>query len=213
MSRKLSKKRMLKDIQSDTDSDDGPPRKKARRTADEEQKQMFDFKVTNHESIVVVAMDRSKIKGSSKIAAFDMDSTLVVPKSGKFSNGRTDWKWWHQSVPYKLKRLAADSYQIVIFTNQNGIKLGKVSQESVSGKIMDLAEELGIPLIALLATDKDHWRKPNVTMWQYFEAELNNGVGIDYAASFYVGDAAGRPKAWNGDKKTKKVWCTVLNLQ
>jgi len=35
-----------------------------------------------------------------KVAAFDMDSTLITTASGaKFPKTREDWKWWHPSVP------------------------------------------------------------------------------------------------------------------
>jgi bifunctional polynucleotide phosphatase/kinase len=34
------------------------------------------------------------------------DSTLVTPASGKrFGRDASDWKWWHSSVPGKLKQL------------------------------------------------------------------------------------------------------------
>lgn len=34
------------------------------------------------------------------------DSTLVTPASGKkFGRDASDWKWWHSSIPGKLKKL------------------------------------------------------------------------------------------------------------
>jgi len=133
-----------------------------------------------------------------------MDGTLIDTASGKkFTDDRKDWKWWHPAVPTKLKQLVADGFQIVIVTNQNGIATNKTTVATVSGKIKDLAKALDIVVIAFLLKEKDHWRKPFDTVWRYFAANYNNGVDIDYAASFYVGDAAGRPKAWK-DKKTKR---------
>lgn len=41
-----------------------------------------------------------------KIAAFDLDSTLIATSSGKkFGNDPADWKWWDPSVPTRLRKM------------------------------------------------------------------------------------------------------------
>lgn len=41
-----------------------------------------------------------------KIAAFDLDSTLIKTKSGNtFPRSATDWQWWNTVVPGKLREL------------------------------------------------------------------------------------------------------------
>jgi len=41
---------------------------------------------------------------SRKIAAFDLDGTLIKTKSGyKIPKNGDDWMWWHDKVPKKLK--------------------------------------------------------------------------------------------------------------
>ena len=60
--------------------------------------------------------------GCSKIAAFDMDGCLIVPKSGaKFPKDSNDWKLLSNQVRSKLNMLHNDGYKIVIFTNQAGV--------------------------------------------------------------------------------------------
>jgi bifunctional polynucleotide phosphatase/kinase len=55
---------------------------------------------------------------SVKIAGFDMDHTLIEPKSNKkFGTGPTDWKFWDNSVKTKLSELHKEGFKIVIFTN------------------------------------------------------------------------------------------------
>ena len=107
---------------------------------------MFDLDIFEYETIALVApKNQSDIKGSTKIASFDMDHTLIKPKGkNKFPKSRTDWKWmWdNNTVPTKLKQLHKNGYQIVIFTNQNGIGSGKQSLTAVAGKIIDLSEEV-----------------------------------------------------------------------
>jgi len=50
-----------------------------------------------------------------KIAAFDLDSTLITSKSGKkHADNATDWKWWDSSVPLRLRDLYhVDGYVLI----------------------------------------------------------------------------------------------------
>lgn len=55
---------------------------------------------------------------SSKIAAFDMDWTLIKTRSGgTFARNVSDWLLWHDKVATKLRRLVADGFRVVVFTN------------------------------------------------------------------------------------------------
>lgn len=148
-------------------------------------------------------------KSSTKVAAFDLDGTLIKPKSGaKFAKDHEDWKWWADgtTIPKKLKELDEEGYSIVIVTNQ---ALG----EPPKGKSKDLDARAKLPrfkkffdkltLIAsalpavpfrvFVATSKDQYRKPIPGTW--FELEKlfrNEGIEIDLSKSYYIGDAAGR---------------------
>lgn len=145
----------------------------------------------------------SSSASSSKVAAFDMDATLVIPKSGaKFATGRGDWQWWDASVPVELKRLRDEGYKVVVVSNQAGAEAGHTDEEHVMGKLFDICESLGFGVVALLALAKDKWRKPGTHVWNHFIAECNGGV--QPTDLFYCGDAAGREAGWDGNKKTKK---------
>lgn len=69
-----------------------------------------------------------------KIAAFDLDDTLVMTKSGfKFNRSSSDWQWWHPKekepkVVDKIKQLVGEEYTIVIFTNQGAVIAEKTSK-------------------------------------------------------------------------------------
>jgi bifunctional polynucleotide phosphatase/kinase len=150
--------------------------------------------------------------GKLKVAAFDMDGTLLRPKSGPFPKNRSDWQWL-DNVPAKLKALHADGFAIVIFSNQKGISSKKQSATDIMGKIDDLTAAAGVPLAAFFSASGDHYRKPSLGMWYaYADACLAlqpsrrpapaDGASatalpplsswIDFDASFYCGDAAGR---------------------
>jgi bifunctional polynucleotide phosphatase/kinase len=127
---------------------------------------------------------------------------LIEPKSkGKFPNSRSDWKWWHAKVPTKLKELHKDGFKVVIFTNQGGIEKKHQKASDITGKILDLSSQIGIPLQALVASGTDKYRKPHSTMWNFFVKNMNGGVKLDLSKCMYVGDAAGRPKGWKSGAK------------
>ena len=126
-----------------------------------------------------------------------MDSTLVEPKSGaKFPKDADDWKYWHESVPKKLKQLYEEGYKVVIFTNQKGISTGNTKAEDIKTKIEDIGKDVGIQMQAIIATEDDEFRKPGTKMWDLFLT--HNDGKVDMKNSFFCGDAAGRK---DGKKK------------
>ena len=67
--------------------------------------------------MIMAELDHKPIKASSKISAFDLDHTLIRPKSGcKFPKNWEDWELLH-GVKDKLNKFYEDKYKIVIFTN------------------------------------------------------------------------------------------------
>lgn len=176
-----------------------------------------------------------------KIAAFDLDGTLVDTKTGlKFARGANDWRWWTSNdsnklnVMDKLKKLVADKYIIVIFTNQGGVVATKTSKSYLAfiGRVNNILKELStekeVPGLLVYASpkkpssknqkiavssDEDHaiMRKPNIGMWnelvKYFE---DQDYTIDTSNSFFVGDAAGRS---NDFLDSDKMFARNVNLQ
>lgn len=159
-----------------------------------------------------------------KIAAFDMDSTLIKSISGlKFGKGAGDWQWWNNKVVSTIKEKVEQKYVIVIFTNQ-GSTVVLQNQPSASksylilkSKINQIAASLKnvveTPVLVFAAThlpgkkhrrvassEKVHknTRKPEIGMWEeltrYLKTSLGEEIELDMESSFFVGDAAGRDK-------------------
>jgi len=142
------------------------------------------------------------LKGSNKIAGFDMDGCLIVPKSNaKFPKNADDWKFMLSQVQPKLKALHGDGYKVVIFTNQAGIEKNKAKESDIQGKITKIMNELGFPVQAFISTGENVYRKPYTGSWDFMASNCNEGKTIDKENSFFVGDAAGRPKDWQKGKK------------
>src|SRR4051812_44453652 len=83
------------------------------------------------------------VKGHSKIAAFDLDHTLIAPKSGrKFPKDTDDWMLL-EGVKKKLNELYTNDYKIVVFTNQGSSSF--ILTEFIK-KIEAIAESVGVPM-------------------------------------------------------------------
>ncbi|OBZ83620.1 Bifunctional polynucleotide phosphatase/kinase [Choanephora cucurbitarum] len=134
-----------------------------------------------------VLIAKTKEATSRKIAAFDLDGTLINTKNGNvFAKDQHDWRWWDPTVVQELERLHKDGYRIVIFSNQNGLQSDK-TKETFKLKVSDILNGLSIPVTLMAALKKDMYRKPMTGMWDY----LTQDQSIDQQQSFYVGDAAG----------------------
>ncbi|GKU04979.1 bifunctional polynucleotide phosphatase kinase [Fusarium langsethiae] len=141
-----------------------------------------------------------------KIAAFDLDSTLISTSSGKkHANSGTDWKWWHNSVPTRLRELYQDGYRVVILSNQAGLTLHfdakykgpkANAQKRVSEfkqKCSAVLNSLNLPTCVYAATEHDIFRKPRIGMWKEVCDDYDiPETEVDLENSIFVGDAGGR---------------------
>lgn len=91
-------------------------------------------------------------------------------------------------------------FRIVVFTNQNGLKLltGKTTKHvnrynDWKDKVTMVITKLNLPIRLYAATEDDEYRKPRTGMFAQLVSDLGNDVElIDMKESFFVGDAAGR---------------------
>ncbi|KFY93102.1 hypothetical protein V498_04546 [Pseudogymnoascus sp. VKM F-4517 (FW-2822)] len=136
----------------------------------------------------------------TRVAAFDLDSTIIDTKSGIIPNSDPeDWKWWHDNVVRKIRDVYLDGHQLIIFTNQGNLttptgELGP-GLESFKRKIEDITQALSVPLIVYTACANDIYRKPRPGMWEEMQKAL--GGAVDLENSYFVGDAAGREKDYS----------------
>ncbi|BFZ16485.1 hypothetical protein BsWGS_19524 [Bradybaena similaris] len=149
----------------------------------------------------LIAYTSDTLAGVNKVAGFDIDFTIIKTASGKtFATGPSDWEFWDDKVPTKLKELNDDGYRVVFFTNQGGIEKKKVTVKGFQSKAEAIIRDLGIPVMVFASTGTNMYRKPYTGMWDYFSENCNKGVKVDKSLSLYVGDAAGRAKNWASGK-------------
>ena len=157
---------------------------------------------------ILIGNTSGQVKGSSKMAGFDIDGTIITTKSGrKFPVDINDWKVQFSVIPGRLQKLIKEGYKIVFFTNQLGIKKNKPPAGEFQSKIESLVEILNIPVIVMAACESDINRKPCIGMWSHFCQYHNGGIDVHKIDSFYVGDAAGRVENW-APKMKKDFSCS-----
>ena len=119
----------------------------------------------------------------SKIAAFDLDYTLICPKSGRrFPKDQDDWKLMFSNISNKLKKL--NGYSIVVFTNQKNIE-NRMGLVQFRERCKDIQKEINIPMVFYISLKSGYFRKPFPGMFQYHQK--HHPIAIQ--DSFYVGDA------------------------
>lgn len=132
---------------------------------------------------------------SGKIAAFDLDGTLVGSIREQFTLA--------DHILEKLRELSR-THELVIFSNQAPPHPLDLPQRF--GALLAIFEKERIPISAFLALQKDNFRKPEIGMWvlfsQLYNTALSEGVQpmeISDAKApsqilevSYTGDAAGR---------------------
>ena len=133
--------------------------------------------------------------GCAKIACFDFDGCLANTPLG--GNDPKAWTMQYPHVPLVLRELAATGHKIVVVTNESMDRFKKPEAIKAcvlkkTGRLEAFAAAVGIPMVVLCPTAKDAYRKPGTAAWAFFTNQCNADVPVDLAASFFVGDAAGR---------------------
>lgn len=150
--------------------------------------------------------DKESPSKRRKIAAFDLDSTLITTSSGKkHASNAADWKWWDNTVPDRLRELYEKDYHVVILSNQAGLTLHfdanyKGPKANAQKRVAEFKQKcsavltsLDLPMTVYAATAKDIYRKPRRGMWKEVCEDLEISEDeVNLKDSFFVGDAGGR---------------------
>ncbi|VBB18286.1 DNA kinase/phosphatase Pnk1 [Yasminevirus sp. GU-2018] len=145
-------------------------------------------------------LKKTKSVAKRKIAGFDLDQTLIDTMSGKkFPKDSDDWRWAYDNVKDKLEEYHDKDFEIVIVTNQAGIKSSETKMDEFKKKIENVERDLvsshpSVSFKLFCAVHKDVHRKPYPTFFK----NLNSENDIDITNSFFCGDGAGREKDHTG---------------
>ena len=145
-----------------------------------------------------------------KLAIFDVDGTLAIPKSGEtFRRSADDWKLLPGRIE-RLKQLKADGVALAIATNQGGVAFGHMMQKDIYIEICKLQDDLGIHRAYICYShpyakiDKyridDDRRKPGPGML----LEAMQHAGVLPSETLMVGD---RPEDEEAAKRAGVAFC------
>lgn len=128
-------------------------------------------------------------KNRKKIFALDLDNTIILSRSFfKPAQNENDYIFYSDNVIELLKKKYETNYKIVIFSNQKGVSVGKISLENIINRVDDVIEKIGIPMECYLALKNDKYRKPRIGMF-HFMKKIHD---CDIEEVIYVGDLANR---------------------
>ncbi len=135
-----------------------------------------------------------KENNKTKVAFFDLDYTLIKPKSGrKFPKDKNDFTFMYDNVIEVLNKYISEDYHIFIISNQNGLlKENKAEKyENMKFKLNTIFKNINIENITIfLACGENYYRKPHSGAFHFYETLYN--VKINKKSSFFCGDALGR---------------------
>lgn len=143
------------------------------------------FDLAHNDAFTIAAYGTTAFRSACpKLAAFDIDGTLIRPK-GKtvFPKSLDDWQWICEAVkPGLRKAVADDGFDIVFITNQK-----KMSSDDVKAKAAMLYADLQVPFVLVAGHADDYYRKPHTGLWKVVVEQLAHGC-VDVKHSFFVGD-------------------------
>ncbi len=154
---------------------------------------MYNF-IINHENEYIYTFPQKEFK-INKVAFFDLDYTLIKPKSGrKFPKDKDDYIYMFENVINILNKYINDKYMIFILSNQYGLLKDKNKQ-----KLTDMIYKLNHifknienknSICIFLACGENYYRKPHSGAFDLYETFYE--TKINKKNSFFCGDALGR---------------------
>lgn len=145
---------------------------------------MLDWTIQPNSDEIIIGTNKNYPINFTKILLFDLDHTIILPKSGnKFPKNKDDWKLFNENVKTILQ-----SYKnafIGIITNQSGLRGEK--QNDWMYKLNEISKQIPIHFV-FASIGHNNYRKPATHSWLY----LKNYLNTTCTNVTYVGDAFGR---------------------
>ncbi len=155
-----------------------------------------------------------------EMIGIDMDSTIIVTKSGKkYAIDFDDWKFYDNDVPKILHDNYNNGKYLVIISNQGGIKNDDMI-EKLQNKVDKIIAAIGVPIDFICSFKHNIYRKPIPGMWdlicQLRNLRINtndsNYLKLNINKSLFIGDAANRPANAKSNRPSKDFSDTDLKF-
>lgn len=125
---------------------------------------------------------------TNKLAMFDLDFTLIKPKSKNIiPKNIDDWMFLYDNVIEILKEYQNKGYCIIIVSNQL-----KTEKKDLIKKTKNIFKNTDLEFTVFYATEKNKYRKPNCEIFdEFIIPNIEDKISKN---SFFCGDACGREK-------------------
>ena len=127
-----------------------------------------------------------------KVAAFDLDGTLLVWRSPSWPSQLQHYELWNATVFSTLQQRYDEGYKLLLVSNQGAIRKAFTGKNATRVKtiIEWLINKVDRPVHVIMSTNKNAgYHKPSKDLWVVAQQELNGGMSFDIENSFYVGDS------------------------
>ena len=130
------------------------------------------------------------------LRAADLRTTYTAARA--FGSPAAGLAWLARHDRCRLQRLHREGHAIAIVSNESLDRFKSVDVLArhllkKQTRVSQWCQAIGVPVLALVATAKDRFRKPDVGTWHFVtQLAAESKVAIDLSSSFFVGDAAGR---------------------
>jgi DNA 3'-phosphatase len=127
-----------------------------------------------------------------KVAAFDLDGTLLVWRSASWPSQLDHYELWNATVFGALRQRYDEGYKLLLVSNQGAIRSAFTGKNAkrVQTIVEWIVQQVDRPVHVIMSTDKKGgYHKPSKEMWTVAEEELNGGVRFNVNESFFVGDS------------------------
>ena len=127
-----------------------------------------------------------------KVAAFDLDGTLLVWRSPSWPSQLQHYELWNDTVFPRLQKRYDEGYKLLLVSNQGAIRKAFTGKNATRVKtiIEWIINKIDRPVHVIMSTNKSAgYHKPSKDLWIAAQQELNGGVPFDIESSFFVGDS------------------------
>ena len=133
-------------------------------------------------------LSKDDYKVNKPLALFDLDFTLIKPKSNKkVVTDADDWGFLNEHVEKNIQKFSK-TYHIIIVTNQKILSKSDLNKNNWIEKINNIIKILSIKIEIFAALKDDFYRKPCIGIFDIIKEKYC----FDINSSFFCGDAAGR---------------------
>lgn len=146
-----------------------------------------------HKSTKLLVKIPENYSYQERVAIFELDNVLIKKKfNSKFAVERTNWDFYHPSIPARLKELSK-TFSIIILHDCEKIRTGKVNKVDIKNKLDDIIKIIDVPTLIYISYGHNYFSKPHTKIWDLIVKTFSTkNTKINNEQSFIISTSASR---------------------